>query len=297
MYEAHGVTCSIGIGPTKLLAKLAAGMNKPAGIGELTDDDVRGRLRDLPVRDVWGIGPVAQQRLAALGLTTVGMLQDVPLPLLAAAFGRGAAGCASWPWGAASRRCAATGRCPSPWAARSPSPTTPTTSSSARHAAVAGRRAPRRAAAQGTRGPHGGREGALQHLSHRRPPPHAGRTGQQHRPRPRGRRGAVRRLGIGARWVRLVGVGVSDLTHGALQLTLDEGWREVALGEAVDRVRARYGFKALSLAGGAPRRRPPPPPVAGARLPPAAPPAAAGRSSSVPRVCAPCDGRAGPPGM
>jgi DNA polymerase-4 len=90
VYEAHGVTCSIGIGPTKLLAKLAAGMNKPAGIGELTDDDVHGRLRDLPVGDVCGIGPVTQERLAALGLTTVGMLQDVPFPLLAAAFGKGA---------------------------------------------------------------------------------------------------------------------------------------------------------------------------------------------------------------
>jgi len=57
-------------------------------------------------------------------------------------------------------------------------------------------------------------------------------------------------IGIGARWVRLVGVSVSNLTHNAFQLTLDEGWREVALGEAVDRVRAKYGFKALTLAGG-----------------------------------------------
>jgi hypothetical protein len=58
-------------------------------------------------------------------------------------------------------------------------------------------------------------------------------------------------LGIGARWVRLVGVSVSGFTHNAFQLTLDEGWREAALGEAVDRVREKYGFKALKLAGGA----------------------------------------------
>ena len=58
-------------------------------------------------------------------------------------------------------------------------------------------------------------------------------------------------LGIGARWVRLVGVGLSNLTHNAFQLTLDESWREAALGEAVDKVRAKYGFKALALAGGA----------------------------------------------
>ena len=130
VYDEHGLTCSIGIGPTKLLAKLAADLNKPGGIGELTDADVHGRLRELPVGEVCGIGPVTQERLAALGLTTVGMLQDVPFPLLAAAFGkRRARRCASSPWGAASRRCAASGRCPSRSAARSPSPTTSTTSS------------------------------------------------------------------------------------------------------------------------------------------------------------------------
>ena len=48
---------------------------------------------------------------------------------------------------------------------------------------------------------------------------------------------------------------MSGLTHNAFQLTLDDGWREVALGEAVDKVRQKYGFKALTLAGGAPARR------------------------------------------
>jgi DNA polymerase IV len=43
------------------------------------------------------------------------------------------------------------------------------------------------------------------------------------------------------RRVRLVGVNVSNLCSGALQLTLDDRWRDVALDEAVDRVRARYG--------------------------------------------------------
>jgi DNA polymerase-4 len=62
-------------------------------------------------------------------------------------------------------------------------------------------------------------------------------------------------LDVGARWVRLVGVGVSGLTHHAFQLTIDDGWREVALGEAVDKVRRKYGFTALSLAGGAPASR------------------------------------------
>ena len=55
-------------------------------------------------------------------------------------------------------------------------------------------------------------------------------------------------LDVGVRWVRLVGVNLSDLTHDAFQLTLDEGWRETALGAAVDEVRGKYGFKALGLA-------------------------------------------------
>ena len=113
MHRTHGLTCSIGIGPTKLLAKLAAGLNKPAGIGELTAADVHGRLRELPVGEVCGIGPVTQERLAALGLTTVGMLQDVPFPLLAAAFGRGAHGLRQLALGRqALRRCIASGRYP-----------------------------------------------------------------------------------------------------------------------------------------------------------------------------------------
>ena len=44
-----GLSCSIGIGPTKLLAKLAAELDKPGGIATLTEGDVHGRLRELPV--------------------------------------------------------------------------------------------------------------------------------------------------------------------------------------------------------------------------------------------------------
>ena len=90
VYDEQGLTCTLGVAPNKLLAKLAANLNKPAGIGVLNDADVHGRLRALPVGEAFGVGPVTQERLHALGLTTVGMLQDVPLPYLAAAFGRGA---------------------------------------------------------------------------------------------------------------------------------------------------------------------------------------------------------------
>ena len=62
-------------------------------------------------------------------------------------------------------------------------------------------------------------------------------------------------LDVGVRWVRLVGVNLGNLTNDAFQLTLDEGWRDIALGAAVDRVREKYGFSALGLAAARLARR------------------------------------------
>jgi DNA polymerase-4 len=81
-----GLSCSIGIGPTKMLAKIAAELDKPGGLTTLTWADVRGRLREIPVRTLPGIGPATQKRLAELGVSTVGELQDVPEAALDAAF-------------------------------------------------------------------------------------------------------------------------------------------------------------------------------------------------------------------
>ena len=52
---------------------------------------MNGRLRELPVRKLYGIGPVTEKRLRGLGLTTIGRLQDVPDELLASAFATGSA--------------------------------------------------------------------------------------------------------------------------------------------------------------------------------------------------------------
>jgi DNA polymerase-4 len=86
-----GLSSSIGIGPTRLLAKLAAELDKPGGLTTLTKADVHGRLRALPVGKLYGIGPVAVERLRLLGVATIGQLQDVPLPLLEASFAKAAA--------------------------------------------------------------------------------------------------------------------------------------------------------------------------------------------------------------
>ncbi len=81
-----GLSCSIGVGPTRLLAKLPCELEKPGGLTTLTIADVPGRLRALPVGALSGIGPVSQQRLAALGIATIGELQDAPQQLLAVSF-------------------------------------------------------------------------------------------------------------------------------------------------------------------------------------------------------------------
>ena len=86
-----GLSCSIGIGPTRLLAKLAAELEKPGGLTTLTPDDVHGRLRSLPVGAISGIGPVTVKRLSSLGIGTIGELQDTPLGLLETSFASGAA--------------------------------------------------------------------------------------------------------------------------------------------------------------------------------------------------------------
>jgi DNA polymerase IV len=86
-----GLSCSIGIGPTKSLAKLAAELEKPGGLTTLTRADVDGRLRPMPVGDISGIGPVTVKRLGALGIATIGELQDAPLAVLEASFAKAAA--------------------------------------------------------------------------------------------------------------------------------------------------------------------------------------------------------------
>jgi DNA polymerase-4 len=69
-----GLTCSAGIAPNKLLAKLASGMQKPDGLVEIAADEVPRFLENLPAAELCGIGPKLQARLARLGIRTCGEL-------------------------------------------------------------------------------------------------------------------------------------------------------------------------------------------------------------------------------
>lgn len=65
---------SVGIGPVKLVAKIASAAAKPDGLLEVAQEDVREFLAPLPVRRLWGVGPVAERRLVERGFRRVGDL-------------------------------------------------------------------------------------------------------------------------------------------------------------------------------------------------------------------------------
>ncbi len=87
VFEATGLTCSIGISPNKLLSKICSDLEKPDGITILTMDDVPERIWPLPTKKINGIGPKSAERLARLGIHTVGDLAAAPLDFLVAKFG------------------------------------------------------------------------------------------------------------------------------------------------------------------------------------------------------------------
>lgn len=72
--EATGLTVSVGIGPTKMVAKIASDLGKPDGLVEVRADDVAAFLRPLPVRRLWGAGPRTCAALEQLGIRTLGEL-------------------------------------------------------------------------------------------------------------------------------------------------------------------------------------------------------------------------------
>ena len=72
IFDATGLTCSIGVAPNKLLAKLASELNKPNGISIVTLDDLQALIWPLPCRKVNGVGPKSDEKLRAQGIHTVG---------------------------------------------------------------------------------------------------------------------------------------------------------------------------------------------------------------------------------
>ncbi|RDH76756.1 DNA polymerase IV [Mycolicibacterium moriokaense] len=72
--DVTGLVASVGAGSGKQIAKIASGLAKPDGIRVVRRDEERVLLDGLPVRRLWGIGPVAEEKLHRLGIETVGAL-------------------------------------------------------------------------------------------------------------------------------------------------------------------------------------------------------------------------------
>jgi DNA polymerase-4 len=83
-----GLTCSIGIGPNKLLAKIASDMEKPDGLMIISEVDLKRLIWPLPVRKLWGVGPKTEKFLKDMGIHTIGDLASIPLETLEEDFGK-----------------------------------------------------------------------------------------------------------------------------------------------------------------------------------------------------------------
>jgi DNA polymerase-4 len=77
-----GVRCSVGVGPSKLVAKLASKQAKPDGLVVVRRDEVAAFLEPLPVRALWGVGEKTAEVLGRLGVKTVGDLGRMPPAVL-----------------------------------------------------------------------------------------------------------------------------------------------------------------------------------------------------------------------
>ncbi|MEI6838190.1 MAG: DNA polymerase IV [Alcaligenaceae bacterium] len=88
VFEATGLSCSIGITPNKLLSKICSDLNKPDGITILAPGELTTRIWPLPAKKINGIGPKANEKLASLSIYTIGDLAAAPAEQLISHFGR-----------------------------------------------------------------------------------------------------------------------------------------------------------------------------------------------------------------
>lgn len=83
-----GLTCSIGVAPNKLLAKIASDMNKSDGLTIIGESEVPSRIWPLPAAKLPGVGPRTEHRLRRMGIETIGDLAALEAEKIVAEFGR-----------------------------------------------------------------------------------------------------------------------------------------------------------------------------------------------------------------
>ncbi|HEX6592683.1 MAG TPA: DNA polymerase IV [Moraxellaceae bacterium] len=87
IFSATGLTCSVGVAPNKLLAKMASEFNKPNGISIVHEVDLETLVWPLPCRKINGIGPRTDEKLKSFGIETIRDLAEKDQAWLLANFG------------------------------------------------------------------------------------------------------------------------------------------------------------------------------------------------------------------
>jgi DNA polymerase IV len=88
IYAATSLTCSAGIAPNKMLAKIASDWRKPDGQFAVLPDEVEAFMNKLPVSKLWGVGPKSADKFGSLGIHTCQDLQRYSLAEITHRFGR-----------------------------------------------------------------------------------------------------------------------------------------------------------------------------------------------------------------
>jgi DNA polymerase IV (DinB-like DNA polymerase) len=88
IFEEEKLTCSIGIGPNKLISKMAADYKKPNGLLTIAPESVTSFLRPMSVGKLIGIGPKSEKKLEKFGIRTIGDLADSDVNVLTREFGK-----------------------------------------------------------------------------------------------------------------------------------------------------------------------------------------------------------------
>jgi len=87
IYEKEQLTCSIGVGPNKLVAKIASDFQKPDGLTVVREENAEKFLAPLPVRKLLWVGRKTEQKLKAMGIKTIGDLARFDPTVLSEKFG------------------------------------------------------------------------------------------------------------------------------------------------------------------------------------------------------------------
>jgi len=85
--KRFGITCSVGVAPTKITAKLAAKLRKPDGLCVMNTQEILSVMKNMPVEKICGIGSRLKERFNRLGIQTCGQLSQYPDDILKSHFG------------------------------------------------------------------------------------------------------------------------------------------------------------------------------------------------------------------